>query len=301
MLLPEFMPFADGLAANAVQALRAVDEQLGNLSRHSAEHHLASYQSWSNEAARRLGWVFDPVDVERIVLTPRHWVLQQWSWGSGPSDIHRLIDTERSDRKRVLERLLRSYVEIEAEWAAHTRPLFALDTNTYLQRALYFDQFGWGERMGEPVRLVIPLTVVREIDKGKLNTRKLRYLNTAGTWEDQAIRTRARKSSQKLRELFVDPDDIAVLPDGTEVQLLVDPLNHMRLPDADSEIIDRLVALKRLTGRQISVVTDDGGMEFLARVNGLNAVAYGARSSTNPISRRPMPRAADPLAQIVGD
>jgi hypothetical protein len=101
-----------------------------------------------------------------------------------------------------------------------------------------------------------------------------------GTWEDQAVRTRARKTIQKLRKLFVDPDYIAVLPDGTEVQLLVDPLDHVRLADADSEIIDRPVALKRLTGRQISVVTDDGGMEFLARVNGLNAVAYrgsGAR------------------------
>jgi hypothetical protein len=95
-------------------------------------------------------------------------------------------------------------------------------------------------------------------DKGKLITRKLPYLNPSGTWEDQAVRTRARKTIQKLRELFVDPDDIAVLPDGTEVQLLVDPLDHVRLADADREIIDRLVALKRLTGRQISVVTDDG-------------------------------------------
>jgi hypothetical protein len=267
---------AAGMVGNAVQALRAVDEQLGNLSGHSIEERLASYQGWSNEAARRLGWVFGSEDVERLVLTARHWVLQQWSWSPGVGgDVHRLIDAEQSDRKRVLEQLLRQYVEIEAQWAACDRQLVAPDTNTYIQRPLYFDEFRWRDRVGAPVRLLVPLTVVREIDKGKLNTRKARYLNATGEWADQAVRTRARRTVQRLRELFVDPHAIAVLSDGTEVQLLVDPLDHERLADADSEIIDRLVALKRLTGRQVSVVTDDGGMEFIARVNGLDALPYG--------------------------
>ncbi|PRY42167.1 PIN domain-containing protein [Geodermatophilus tzadiensis] len=271
MLLPEFIPSVSGLS-NVLLTLQTVDQNLRNLSGHSGSERLQSYQRWSNEAARSLGFVFDPADVERMVLTPRHWVLQGWA-SPAAGDLNNLIDVEQTDRVRLFERLLRQYQELEMQWGSSELTLVAPDTNVYLQTADYFDEIDWCTVSGRVrTRVIVPITVVKEIDKHKHTYKKVKVKNKEGKREEVEIATRARSSAWRLRQTIADPTKVAQLPLGAEMELLLDPLTHRRMDDADSEIIDRLLALKQLTGHQVSVVTQDGNMQFVAKINGLDVL-----------------------------
>lgn len=271
MLLPEFIPSVSGLS-NVLPTLRAVDQNLRNLSGHFGGERLQSYQRWSNEAARSLGFVFDSAAVERFVLTPRHWVLQAWA-SPALGDLNNLIDAEQTDRLRLFDLLIRQYEAIEAQWQGVDLALVAPDTNVYLQMLDYFDEIDWSTVSGRVrTRVIVPITVVREIDRHKQTYKKVKVKNKDGKREEVEIATRARSSAWRLRQTFADPTNVAELPLGAEIELLLDPLSHRRMHDADSEIIDRLLALKCLTGRQVSVVTQDGNMQFIAKVNGLDVL-----------------------------
>jgi hypothetical protein len=65
---------------------------------------------------------------------------------------------------------------------------------------------------------------------------------------------------------------LAKLSSGVQVELVLDPQGHRRLDDPDSEVIDRLASAHRITGRPISVYTDDGNMEYGTRIAGLDAI-----------------------------
>jgi len=56
------------------------------------------------------------------------------------------------------------------------------------------------------------------------------------------------------------------------MELLMDPRGHTAIPDADSEIIDRALALQTMVGRKVSIVTTDGNMQFGAHVAGPGAI-----------------------------
>jgi hypothetical protein len=45
------------------------------------------------------------------------------------------------------------------------------------------------------------------------------------------------------------------------------------IPDADTEIIDRVLTAKKLIGRPVSIVTGDGNMHFNAVVAALGVIA----------------------------
>jgi hypothetical protein len=68
------------------------------------------------------------------------------------------------------------------------------------------------------------------------------------------------------------PESANAVGPGLEVEFLSNPLDHQRLHDPDSEFIDRLLAMQRLTGKMIGVATADTGMALMARINGLDVV-----------------------------
>lgn len=113
-----------------------------------------------------------------------------------------------------------------------------------------------------PVRLVVPLVVVGELDSQKRHP-------------SGKVRATARDVLRHLRELKrVSTDEVAdvlQLDDRVTVEILLDPDGHIRLPDNDAEIIDRAHFLRSLLppGRRLILVTGDVSMEFRAESRAL--------------------------------
>lgn len=143
------------------------------------------------------------------------------------------------------------------------------DTNIYMHREQYFDEIDWPASLGtSDARILVPIAVVRELD-GLKHSAKNASVSEANK---ETLRTRARVSGRKLRQLLTDPKSVAKLPSDVTVELLLDPFEHKAIPDTDAEIIDRTLAAKRLLGTDIAIVTDDGGMEFAAKIEGLKVI-----------------------------
>jgi rRNA-processing protein FCF1 len=255
--------------AELLKQLRQIKSDLGNISGGNQEA-LSAYQRWSIGAAQMLGFYIDREQVERLILTKRHWMLLDMT-GNNLNNwlISDSIDAERNDRVRLFDEEIKKLEAIERTWASVQSRLIAPDTNVYLHHEQYFDEVDWATLTGSPdVRLLIPMQVVRELDKTKRAGKAI----TVSETNTEPLRTRARVSSRRLRKLFADPRAIATLSPGVTAELLLDPLGHRPIDDPDSEIIDRVLTARRLIGRQVAVVTGDGNMQFAVSVPELDVV-----------------------------
>jgi hypothetical protein len=130
---------------------------------------------------------------------------------------------------------------------------------------------------GLPIRLVVPLLVVEELDGQK------RHPNGR-------VREAARDALRHLRELpQVSTDAVANvlrLDDRVTMEIFLDDPAHARLPMNDAEIIDRAVELRSLfpVSRRLILVSGDVSMEFRAEGMGLEArhVARDVADSKEP-------------------
>jgi predicted ribonuclease YlaK len=108
--------------------------------------------------------------------------------------------------------------------------------------------------IGETVHLVIPMVVVDQLDSLKRSTQK--------------VKSRARQTGKRLEALLPKPADRVVMraADGCEttLEVLIDALDHRRLPDSESEIVNRALYLSRLAGKPVRIATWDNLMRFRA-------------------------------------
>lgn len=159
---------------------------------------------------------------------------------------------------------------------AQSGRLVVADTNVYLHHEQLFDEVDWPGVVSagsQGVHLVVPLLVVDELDRHKRADRQKKVRRGA----EETVGTRARRTLRALDELFEDPRWVATLrPDrgppapAVRAELLLDPPGHVRLPDADDELVDQAAALRDLSGRDVAVVTGDTGMALRARAVGLD-------------------------------
>lgn len=116
----------------------------------------------------------------------------------------------------------------------------------------------------------MPIAVVDELDSLKKS-------------KDKNERWRARYTLAVLDRVFATSVGPALLisadfsglgtgglPSGqVTVELVFDPPGHVRLPITDDEIIDRVLAVQPLAGREITLLTYDTGQSTRARNAGL--------------------------------
>lgn len=146
------------------------------------------------------------------------------------------------------------------------------DTNVFLHHPDRLDTLDLAAELGldaRPVHLVIPMTVLDELDTAK----------DRGQGE---ARTNARATIKLLDGYLKDPGLISEIRPASDpanaaprgaftVEILADPPGHIPLARTDDEIIDRAVALQDLAGRPVTAVTGDVGMSTRARLAGLTA------------------------------
>ncbi|GGL42408.1 hypothetical protein H9L10_11165 [Phycicoccus endophyticus] len=272
MLFSSVTPASDSDLRNAIRVLRSQAQALDNLSGTSAADRLASYQAWASQASEVLRSAFDLVDVETLINTQRHDFLLDISQADAQLLINTAVSAEKADRSKVFRSVLDGLESMQACCDQLPDYLVVPDTNVFLHQEAYFDELDWDELAGVSanLRVMLPMAVVREIDKGK----RAQAGKKVSDSNDQPVRSRARQTSKRLREMFPYVDVVKVLSNRTSVELLLDPVGHKHLEDADSEIIERAMALKTVSRKEVYIATGDGHMQFMAKVAGLKVVAF---------------------------
>lgn len=148
-----------------------------------------------------------------------------------------------------------------------------LDTSALIE-GQYFMDVDWRslhELMAKgPVRLILPIIVVDELDDLK---------------RDRRCRDRARSVLHKLWDLHSpDPGKPTELPGRKDVtiEVLLDDDWHERRPVNDAEIIDQAVYVRELLARDVVLVAGDYTMLYQAAAAKLTAVLM-----PEPVASRP--------------
>lgn len=246
-----------------------------------------SYHAFVEDAAGRLASRFDQSSLDRLLRTQTYWA----TIGAAAHRLRLVIDAEivavsqrLSDLAVELNRFRRHWCEMASDLPfEYVLP----DTNVYTSvdppgdpafstlDIPWFDRVDWhqltDQRPDVSIRLLVPLVVIDELDN--LKTRA----------SDQKQKTRARHTLKKLEELFQHNVDgrmplhkagDKVSFEEVTIEVLSEPLRHQRLALADAEIVDRGLSVQTLTGRQVTLVSNDTGMLLRARQVGLPSTRY---------------------------
>jgi hypothetical protein len=261
------------------QTLSEVCQKVSNLHTsgpHEYYERLLAYLDWAAYAVDRLEALISSADLDRLVLTKRHDQLlaglESFTVGTTQRLVNQLVSAELRQRTAAFADAVGRLGKELQQWQLRGLPVVA-DSSFYIHHPDKLEEADFSGLLGAPgtfVHLMVPMVVVDELDQLK---------------ESKAPQTRwrARYTLAVLDRLFQESTDHALLraadavePQSTSlrrgevtVQLLFDPPGHVRLPINDDEIVDRALAVKPLSGRDVTVLTYDTGQATRARVAGL--------------------------------
>jgi hypothetical protein len=231
-----------------------------------------AYLDWVDTTLQRLRTVFSDMELEDSLLGRGYWHIcalpLQSGQGPGARTPSELILSRLINEELVFQaghfgvpgdpqgRIGDAVTRLRALTPPGSRPgrIYVVDTNALLHYTR-FDRLPWTERLpGFPVRLIIPIVVVDELDAKKY--------------------ARREEFQQRARELLTlidgyvtasPPDGYANLANGVTVEVLPDEPGHLRMPDNDQQILERCEFLHQVTGHPATLVTGDSGMRIQAQ------------------------------------
>lgn len=239
-------------------ALRDVSVAASNVSggSMSAWDYLVNFMSWHVNAEAMLSASLAPDELRGLLYSPRYWALRGMD-ATAPSLIA-WIELELRVCGKALDEAAEALTAAKRRWRGDDATLVMPDTNLLLHHEKTMSFIPWRELADADgaVRVVVPLQVIDELDRLKRTGR-------------DEVRARARKSLAELSAAsIVGTENRHPLQESpltsTTLEVLADGLEHVRLPDADSEIVDRAAALGELAGGRVVVMTSDVGMQVRA-------------------------------------
>jgi hypothetical protein len=214
------------------------------------------YKSWIDTADAQLRSIFDDTALADQLVTTAYWELNRGATAFPPpwDILRREVRFNDAHLVAAVERLreLKAFID---------RPgsIVVPDTSA-LVRGEYFTDFDWGgiPNVDVPVRLILPIAVVAELDKLK-------------DFDRGKAQKRARSVLKRLRELTraVAPGAPAPVRQGVSIEVLIDDGWHQPRPSPDAEIIDQALSVQNLAGKDVMLTCVDAQMEFRARQAGL--------------------------------
>jgi predicted ribonuclease YlaK len=124
---------------------------------------------------------------------------------------------------------------------------------------------------GSPVRLVVPLRVIEELDAKKYARRD----DLAG---------RARSVLPILQRTMGNAGARGQLRKAVTVEVPIDPGTRFRPLDADEEILETCHELRQFSGRPVALVTGDTGMTLRAEAQESQVASMPDKYLRNPSS-----------------
>src|SRR6266568_842436 len=251
-------------------AIRMLDDLTGQLMHCRGYDDTVQYLAWCDEASRRLRERFVTPELAELAERDQRDLTLGGAVMTRPREfLDRNIDIWQVRLVDAGARLmaLKPFIEREGH-------IVVMDTSAFIE-GVYFTDFDWRSLDGIdaviPVRLVVPIIVIDELDDLK---------------RDRRGRDRARSVLRRLRELYgsklLEPVELRGWP-GVTIEVLLDNPGHRRLPDNDEEIIDRAAYIRQLTGRDVLLVAGDYGMLFRAASAGLNSALMPQPDPAQPV------------------
>lgn len=255
------------------QVLRRARQSAGavwDTSPQSAHERLLQYLEWATGAARILGAQVRDEDVDRLVLTRRYHALLAYCGTLASSSQERLVNglvnLELEDRLRAFAHAEEDLDALIARWGVGEHYVIA-DSSFYIHNPDKLEDADLVQAAGlpwsVPLRLLFPMTVVDELDNLK---------------ESGKNRARWRASyTLGLLDRVLQGSTFGALSGTVQVEIVLDPPGHVRLPIADDEIIDRAVAINALAGNEVRLLTCDTGQHTRGRAAGLKVTKIPAK------------------------
>ena len=137
------------------------------------------------------------------------------------------------------------------------------DTSAFVE-GVYFTELNWQELADidgrKPVRLVVPVLVLEELDEHKRGRGR--------------TQERSRSVLRRLWELNRDGRQAAAIPGSrpVTVEVLADDSWHVRRPVNDNEIIQRALYVGEVTSKDVILAAADYSMLYQASSTGLKTV-----------------------------
>jgi len=233
-----------------------------------ADSGLWQYLNWARTAADRLRTLISADDIRRLIQTPTYWALL--TVVSARGGVFPTVIAELDSVAAALEGAVTGLRADRERWQAGFGGLVVLDTTVFLEHSKMFPELLASVEQevapkadsrfagGDPIQFVIPLLVVDEFDRAKADR----------------VRHRARVALAALDQIFTSPSaavEHVSLRQGSRLHLLLDELDHARLPDPDNEIVDRALHVRAAAGAVVGIATFDTGMALRTRAAGLTS------------------------------
>lgn len=219
-----------------------------------------AYLDWVDDADGQLRSIFKDAEPADGVTTQAFWEIRRLSeTAPGAWQVLRRELRIQAGRMQAIQRRLGEL----ATFLGQPGDIVVLDTSALVEGE-WFQDFDWSSRLGlgSPVRIVVPILVVEELDRIKDRDRHRR----AGD--------RASRVLRRLRDLDAEQKGSpAPIRNDVTIEVLVDDDWHQRLPNNDGEIIQQAKLLETMTNRPVTLVCADAAMEFRARRHGLTVAA----------------------------
>lgn len=268
------------------RALRMLADLQSRLVNYRGHEDTVPYLAWCAEASRRMREQFVSIDLAELAERDQ----RELTFGGAVMTRPREFLDSNIDLWQVRLAGVRMTLEKLRPFIERPGSLLVLDTSAFIEGE-YFTELDWhglaGVQAGRPVRLIVPIIVIDELDDLK---------------RDRRAGDRARSVLHRLWELR---DGAGMAPAelkgrrGVAIEVFLDDLHHRRLPDNDAEIIDRAIYVGELTGQSVTLVAGDYGMLYRAAAVNLD---------TALVSRRPRDAAPNspelvvsPPADLPGD
>jgi hypothetical protein len=235
-----------------------------------------AYIRWGNDSVRALSDIVTASTIEQLVLTRRCWMLQ--SFGSaGTEAVAHMLNVEYAERDQVLRAAQLEAVASIERWG---RPGIWVvpDTSLYIRHKHKIEDVDfvpilldghftqrYGLPLDSPIRIVVPMVVVDELDGLKRSNRRVERWRAGYTLAaiDRVVPDPGRTGVLRQGDVGMRTD--GGIPRGeTTIEVLVDPPGHSRLPIADDEIIDNARTVGALVGRPVALPTYDTGQRLRA-------------------------------------
>lgn len=254
-------------SVDAGEAVRVLQERATNIvseaqptTMHVAEKREA-YVRATAVTERRLRACFSMKDCAALFDTPRHRDICSMTLGE---QVLPMISTEVDDIVHRLNTLAMEHDNALRIWEDRNAIVVVLDSTVYMEHPVKFEDIdfhGMLSRSG-PVRILVPMVVVDELDR----------LKSAG---DPKKRWRAAHALAVMDDRIDNPPWPGLLHDAVHesahirgpvvVEIVFDFPSHIRLPVPDDEIVDRAVACQPYTG-PVTLVTYDTGQAQRGRM-----------------------------------
>ncbi|MFC8671530.1 PIN domain-containing protein [Streptomyces griseorubiginosus] len=288
-MLVSLLPGADRKLVH--QALSKVSQEVSAVLEGNARgyHRFLAYLDWTISAVGQLDSLISKADIERLVLTKRYEQLLGSPGNFGTGSIwdlaEQMVNSELRWRVAEFTAAVEALGQELYRWQLRGLPVVA-DSSFYIRHPDKLEVADLAELLGvedRSVHLIVPMVVVDELDQ--LKESKTPHARWRAGYTLAVFDRIFQKDTQQA--MLREPDAEVQRTTGVRrgevtAQLLFDPPGHVRLPINDDEIVDRALAVKPLSGREVTLLTYDTGQATRARVAGLRDVKLSTPVADEP-------------------